>query len=54
MSIQVESLPLPPSANPAHFADFGREVKGVKAGKLTEEQLKEIQNLLYKVRLLSL
>lgn len=50
MSIQLESLPLPPSANAAHFADFGREVKGVKAGELTPEQFKEIEQLLYKVR----
>lgn len=49
MSIQLESLPLPPSANPAHFADFGKEVKGVHPGELTPEQFKEIEQLLYKV-----
>jgi hypothetical protein len=49
MSIQVESLPLPPSANPASFPEFGREVKGVHPGELTPEQFKEIEELLYKV-----
>lgn len=49
MSIQVESLPLPPSADPAYFAEFGKEVKGVNPGALTPEQFKEIEQLLYKV-----
>lgn len=49
MTIEVLPLPLPPSADPSKFADFGREVKGVEPGKLTDEQFKEISNLLYKV-----
>ncbi|KAF8323761.1 Clavaminate synthase-like protein [Clavulina sp. PMI_390] len=48
MSIELAPLPLPPSANPAHFADFGREVKGINPGELTPEQFKEIEQLLYK------
>lgn len=48
MSIVVENLPLPPTANPAHFAEFGKEVKGVNPGALTPEQFKEIEQLLYK------
>ena len=50
MAIEVEPLPLPSSADPSKFADFGREVKGVDPGQLTDEQFKEVQELLYKVR----
>lgn len=49
MAIQIEPLPLPPSAIPNHFIDFGREVKGVNPAELTPEQFKEIEQLLYKV-----
>jgi hypothetical protein len=48
MPVQIESLPLPPSANPKYFADFGREVTGVNPAELTPEQFKEIEQLLYK------
>ncbi|KLO20172.1 Clavaminate synthase-like protein [Schizopora paradoxa] len=48
MAIEVVALPLPSSADPSKFADFGREVKGVDPGQLTDEQFKEIQELLYK------
>ena len=50
MAIEVVPLPLPSSADPSKFADFGREVKGVDPGQLTDEQFKEVQELLYKVR----
>jgi hypothetical protein len=49
MSIQIESFPLPPSANPKYFTEFGREVKGVNPAELTPDQFKEIEQLLYKV-----
>lgn len=49
MAIEVVPLPLPPSADASKFADFGREVKGVKPGELTPEQFKEVEELLYKV-----
>lgn len=49
MAIEVAPLPLPPSADPSKFVDFGREVRGVDPGKLTPEQFKEIEELLYKV-----
>lgn len=49
MTIEVTSLPLPPTADPSKFAEFGREVKGVNPGTLTAEQFKEIEELLYKV-----
>ena len=48
MTIEVAPLPLPPSADASKFADFGREVKGVNPGDLTQEQLEEIKELLYK------
>lgn len=50
MSIQVLPLPLPPSADPSKFAQFGRQVQNVDPGNLTPEQFKEIEQLLYKVR----
>jgi len=54
MSVEVLPLPLPASADPSKFTDFGREVKGIHPGKLTPEQFKEISDLLYKVRLFTL
>lgn len=50
MAIEVAPLPLPASADPSKFTDFGREVKGVNPGSLTPEEFKEIEELLYKVR----
>lgn len=35
------------------FGQMGREVKGLNPGSATEEQLKEIQDLLYKVHFYS-
>lgn len=49
MSVQVAPLPLPPSADPSKFVDFGREVIGLDAGNLTPEQFKQVEELLYKV-----
>lgn len=49
MAIEVTPLPLPPSADASKFANFGREVKGVNPGSLTDDQFKEIAELLYKV-----
>lgn len=51
MAIELAPLPLPPSADPSKFTEFGKEVKGVNPGELTPEQFKEIEKLLYKVRL---
>lgn len=50
MAIEVLPIPLPPSANPAKFGQMGREIRGVNPGNATEEELKQIQDLLYKVR----
>lgn len=50
MAVEVAPLPLPPSADPSKFANFGREVKNVDPGNLTDEQFKEVEELLYKVR----
>jgi xanthine dioxygenase len=50
MTIEVSPLPLlPPSANPAYFADFGRELHGVDPGNLDKALFSEIEKLLYKV-----
>ena len=50
MAIEIAPLPVPPTVDKTKFSpDFGREVKGVKAGELTDEQFKEISDLLYKV-----
>ena len=49
MTIEIVPLPLPPSGDAAKLANFGREVKGVDPGSLTEEQFKEVEGLLYKV-----
>ncbi|TFK24259.1 alpha-ketoglutarate dependent xanthine dioxygenase [Coprinopsis marcescibilis] len=48
MAIEFAALPLPPSADPSKFNDFGREVKGLQPGALTDEQFKEIEQALYK------
>jgi len=50
MAIELVPLPLPASADPSQFENFGREVRGVDAGNLTEEDLKQIEEALYKVR----
>lgn len=49
MAIELLPISLPPSADPSKFKDFGREVRGVHPGRLTDEQFKEIEQLLYKV-----
>lgn len=50
MAIELAPLPLPTSANASRLKDFGREVIGLHPGKFTPEQLKEVQEALYKVR----
>lgn len=49
MAIELLPLPLPASADPSKFVDFGREVKGVNPGTFTPEEFKQIQEALYKV-----
>ncbi|KAF8333240.1 uncharacterized protein EI90DRAFT_3053541 [Cantharellus anzutake] len=49
MAIELVPLPLPASANPAYFSEFGREVRGVDPGNIDTETFKEIEELLYKV-----
>ncbi|KAF8655374.1 hypothetical protein AX16_003071 [Volvariella volvacea WC 439] len=48
MAIELVPLPLPASADPSKFTDFGREVKGINPGLATPEQLEEIKDALYK------
>ncbi|KAI0807755.1 Clavaminate synthase-like protein [Fomes fomentarius] len=52
MAIELAPIPLPPTADAEKFKDLGREVKGVNPGELSEEQLKEIHDLLYKYSVL--
>jgi xanthine dioxygenase len=49
MTIQVNPLNLPPSADPSKFSHFGREVIGVNPGNLSPAEFSEIEQLLYKV-----
>ncbi|KAH6911158.1 alpha-ketoglutarate dependent xanthine dioxygenase [Coprinopsis sp. MPI-PUGE-AT-0042] len=48
MAIELAPLPLPASADATKFNEFGREVKGVNPGNLTEEEFKFISDSLYK------
>ncbi|KAH7889182.1 Clavaminate synthase-like protein [Phlebopus sp. FC_14] len=48
MTIELVPLPLPPSADPSKFVDFGRQVKGVNPGEFTSKQFAEIRDALYK------
>lgn len=52
MTFELSPLPLPPSADPAAFADFGRQVKGVDPSNLSDAQFKELEEALYKVQFL--
>ncbi|KZV93724.1 Clavaminate synthase-like protein, partial [Exidia glandulosa HHB12029] len=52
MPIQVQPVPLPPSADPSKFTDFGRVVTGVDPANLSPEEFKELEELLYKHSLL--
>jgi hypothetical protein len=49
MTIETVPLPLPPSADPSRFSNFGRQVIGLDPGNLTSSDFTEIQGLLYKV-----
>ncbi|KAI6015667.1 Clavaminate synthase-like protein [Pisolithus marmoratus] len=48
MTIVLAPLPLPASADPSKFADFGREVKGVEPGNLSPEQFSGVYEALHK------
>ncbi|KAJ3043239.1 hypothetical protein HDV00_005559 [Rhizophlyctis rosea] len=48
MTIEAIPLPLPPSADPSKFVDFGREVVGVDPGNLSKSDFAIIEELLYK------
>jgi len=51
MTISLEPISLPYTADAKHFADFGRVVKGAYPGILTPEEFKEIEQALYKASL---
>lgn len=50
MAIETAPLPLPASADPTKFTEFGREVLNVNPGNLSPEEFAEVEKLLYKVR----
>jgi hypothetical protein len=54
MAIETFPIPLPPAADASKFKDFGREVRGVHPGRLTDKEFKEIERLLYEVCLTTL
>ncbi|ORY35067.1 taurine catabolism dioxygenase [Naematelia encephala] len=41
-------IPPPPTANPTYFAEFGRQVQGFDPSTVSEEQMNEIIDMLYK------
>ncbi|KAL0952015.1 hypothetical protein HGRIS_008664 [Hohenbuehelia grisea] len=48
MAIELVPLPLPASADASKFAQFGREVKGVNPGSLSESEFEQVKEALYK------
>ncbi|KIJ95268.1 hypothetical protein K443DRAFT_683161 [Laccaria amethystina LaAM-08-1] len=48
MAIELVPFPLPASADPSKFADFGREVKGINPGTLSPEEFEQVKDALYK------
>ncbi|KAJ7044382.1 Clavaminate synthase-like protein [Mycena alexandri] len=48
MPITLKPLPLPASADPSNFSQFGREVLGVDPANLTSEQFAEVREELYR------
>ena len=51
MAIEAVPLPVPASVDKTKFnPEFGREIRGVKAGELSVEEFLEIHELLHKVR----
>ncbi|KAF9011249.1 Clavaminate synthase-like protein [Cyathus striatus] len=51
-AIDLIPIPLPPSANKEKLCDFGREVKGIHPGKLTQEQILKVEEALYRYNFL--
>lgn len=47
---KYKPIPIPPSADPAKFKDFGRQVEGFEPDNVTSEQMEEIMDMLYRVR----
>lgn len=45
-TLSTSPLTLPPSANPAHFADFGRQVEGVDLETADDATLAQVRFLL--------
>jgi len=51
LMVSLVPLPLPASADPSKFKDFGIEVRGVHPGDLSAEEFKEIEKALYQVKI---
>jgi hypothetical protein len=49
MTFDVVPLPLPVSVDTAQFREFGREVIGANLTRLSQQEFRDIENLLYKV-----
>ncbi|GJJ13258.1 hypothetical protein Clacol_007509 [Clathrus columnatus] len=47
MTIELEPFPLPETADSKSLKDFGRVVRGLDPANLTEQEFKEVENLLY-------
>lgn len=48
MAFALSPLPLPTTADPSRFINFGREVKGVHPGHLSPEEFVQVRDALYK------
>jgi len=49
VALELHPLPLPPSANVQKLACFGREVRGLDAENLKDDELQAIEKALYDV-----
>ncbi|TFK83211.1 Clavaminate synthase-like protein [Polyporus arcularius HHB13444] len=52
MAIDLAPISLPATADAEQFKDFGREILGVNPGGMSEEQMKEVHDLLHKYSVL--
>lgn len=49
MPVELLSIPLPDTADPTKFQEFGREVRGIDPANLSPEEFSAIRLALYKV-----
>jgi len=48
MAIGLVPLPVPETADPSKFVEFGREVKGIDPGSLSDREFEQVKEALYK------